>query len=112
VLQVIAQRLQSTLRSGDTVSRRSGDEFLILLLETTGAAAVAALAARIVTRLAEPCEVAGVTLAVTVSIGVAMSPDDGQSVAALLGNADMAMYAAKKGNRGALLYGALGPPKA
>jgi diguanylate cyclase (GGDEF)-like protein len=104
VLQIVAERLQASLRSGDTVSRRSGDEFL-LLLETTGIPAdVGGLASRIVRHVAEPCRIEGLTLTVNVSVGVATFPADGRSAKQLLENADLAMYAAKKRQAGALLY--------
>jgi diguanylate cyclase (GGDEF)-like protein len=100
VLQAAAQRLQSVVRAGDTVSRRSGDEFLLLMLEAKDRSSVAAFVARIAGVLAEPYEVDGAKVPVGASIGFALYPDDGRSAHALLKVADAAMYAAKKQKTG------------
>ena len=104
VLQLVAQRLQAVVRSGDTVSRRSGDEFLFLMLEAKDKANAEALALKIIEHIAQPCEISGVTVIVRPSIGVAVYPEDGQSAPELLKNADTAMYAAKGKKSGASLY--------
>jgi diguanylate cyclase (GGDEF)-like protein len=96
VLQVVAQRLQAAVRGGDTVSRRSGDEFLVLMVEAKDESSVAAFAARIVDNIGEACEIDGITLTVTASIGIALYPEDGRSPQELLNKADKAMYAAKR----------------
>ncbi len=96
VLQVVALRLQSIVRAGDTISRRSGDEFLVLMLEAKDRPNAAAFAARIADCVAEPHEVDGVKVSVRPSIGIALYPEDGGSAQALLKQADAAMYAAKK----------------
>lgn len=104
VLQMVAQRLQAVVRSGDTVSRRSGDEFLFLMLEAKDEANAEALALKMIEHIAQPCEIGGVTISVRPSIGVAIYPEDGQSAPELLKNADTAMYAAKQKKSGASLY--------
>ena len=104
VLQLVAQRLEAVVRSGDTVSRRSGDEFLFLMLEAKDEANAEALALKIIDQIAQPCEVGGVMVSVRPSIGVAIYPEDGQSAQELLKNADTAMYAAKGNKSGASLY--------
>ncbi len=104
VLQLVAQRLEAVVRSGDTVSRRSGDEFLFLMLEAKDDANAEALALKIIDHIAQPCEIGGVTISVRPSIGVAIYPEDGQSAPELLKNADTAMYAAKGKKSGASLY--------
>ena len=96
VLQMVAQRLQAAVRGGDTVSRRSGDEFLVLMVEAKDESSVAAFAARIVDNIGEACEIDGMTLTVTASIGIALYPEDGRSPQELLNKADKAMYAAKR----------------
>jgi diguanylate cyclase (GGDEF)-like protein len=105
VLQMVAGRLQGIVRKGDTVSRRSGDEFLFLMLEANDESNVAALASRLGDKIAEPYELDGAKVAVKASIGVALYPDDGRSAADLLKNADAAMYAAKRQNKGPVLFG-------
>lgn len=104
VLQLVAQRLKTFVRSGDTVSRRGGDEFLFLMLEAKDEDNAANLAAKIIDTIAQPCEVEGVQLTVRPSIGIALFPEDGQSMQELLKNADIAMYAAKQQKSGRALY--------
>jgi diguanylate cyclase (GGDEF)-like protein len=105
VLQTVAERLKTIVRSGDTVSRRSGDEFLFLMLEAKEDANVLALAARIGEALGKPYDIDGVTLTVQASVGIALYPDDARGPAELLQHADTAMYAAKEQRTGAVLYG-------
>ena len=107
VLQLVAQRLESSLRGGDTVSRRGGDEFLVLMLDIKDAMDAAVSAARIVESVGERCDIDGVALTVKISVGIAIYPDDGHSAQELTKNADRAMYAAKKRQTGALLYSEL-----
>ena len=104
VLQLVAQRLEAVVRSGDTVSRRSGDEFLFLMLEAKDEANAEALALKIIDHIAQPCEIGGVTVSVRPSIGIAIYPEHGRSAQELLKNADTAMYAAKGNESGASLY--------
>ncbi len=96
VLRSVAERLHAMVRAGDTVSRRSGDEFLLLMLEAKDRPNVEAFVARLARTVAEPCDVDGGTVRVRASIGFALYPEDGKSAAALLKLADVAMYAAKK----------------
>ena len=104
VLRLVAQRLKALVRGGDTVSRRSGDEFLFLMLEAKDENTAANLAAKIIDNIAEPYEFEGTMLTVSPSIGVALYPEDGQSEQELLKNADGAMYAAKQQKSGCALY--------
>lgn len=104
VLQIVAQRLESVVRRGDTVSRRSGDEFLFLMLEAKDEANVVALAKRIIAELSQPCDIDGVSVEVKASVGLALYPEDGHTTADLLEHADAAMYAAKENATGPALY--------
>lgn len=99
VLSTVAERLKSQIRSGDTVGRRSGDEFLLLMLEAKDRDNAAAFADKLVARLAEPIEMGQVSLSAKASVGIAMYPEDGQSAAELLKSADLSMYAAKRQKR-------------
>ena len=100
VLKEVGERLQAIVRGGDTVSRRSGDEFLVLMLETKDERSVAAFAARIAAKIGEPYEVGNDTMELTVSIGIALYPEAGRSSEKLLKQADVAMYAAKQKKNG------------
>lgn len=99
LLRIVAGRLGGLLREVDTVSRLGGDEFVLLLsgIETPGDAAE--VAAKILRTVAQPCEVAGQTLAVSSSVGIALYPEDGDSGDALIRASDAAMYRAKQAGR-------------
>ncbi len=95
VLLTVANRLKSFVRGGDTVSRWGGDEFVCLLLEVKQDDDVVRLAEKLVDRIAEPCEFDGTVLSITISIGIAIYPTDGETADILFKNADTAMYKAK-----------------
>jgi len=99
LLREVGSRLLATVRASDTVSRQGGDEFVILIsdMETTDAAGT--VARKVLKNLSDPFVIDGHELQVTPSIGVAIYPEDGSTIDALLKNADMAMYAAKDGGR-------------
>lgn len=100
VLREVARRLAGILRSVDRVARFGGEEFALILMQTERAAAMDV--ARRVCEIVEKDPVSigdGVTLKITVSAGVAISPADGKSSAALVGAADKALYAAKTRGR-------------
>ena len=85
VLRIMAQRLRSCVRSGDVVARQGGDEFVVLLPRTSRGA-VSYLAGLILDAVSQPCTIGGRELRVTCSIGVSLSPGDGEDIAALLRN--------------------------
>ncbi len=109
VLQMVAERLQEGIRAGDTVSRRSGDEFLFLMLEIKDESNAGELAARIVDKIAAPADIDGVSFTVRSSLGIAVYPEDGRSVQELLKNADAAMYVAKQQKQGSAFYSRIPP---
>jgi diguanylate cyclase (GGDEF)-like protein/PAS domain S-box-containing protein len=94
LLGEVARRLQGTLREVDTVARLGGDEFAVLLPGADGAGAEL-VAGKLLERLAEPCMVQGHELSMTMSIGIATYPSDGDDYEMLSRNADAAMYRAK-----------------
>lgn len=95
LLVEVARRLQACLRETDTVSRQGGDEFLLILTHIHDLAAVTGSAAKIVEALAAPYEIDGHILAVTVSVGIAVYPNDAKDTDTLMQRADTAMYHAK-----------------
>jgi diguanylate cyclase (GGDEF)-like protein/PAS domain S-box-containing protein len=99
LLQSVAKRLVSVVRSSDTVCRQGGDEFVILLAELEKAEDADICAKKIVNALATPHRIGQHDLSVTASIGSAIYPDDGRNVETLIRSADMALYAAKEGGR-------------
>ncbi len=106
IIQIVAERLQGVVRAEDTVSRRSGDEFLVLMLEAEGEATAAALAGRILASLAQECVVGELHLTVTASLGITIYPDDARSIEDLLRHADTAMYSAKRQDGNCVFYSA------
>lgn len=96
VLQTVAQRLQALLRASDTVARTGGDEFVLLLHQTDGADAVAAVAERIMIAINQPIHDHNTSMTVGASIGIALHPQHASQAAQLLTLADQAMYRAKR----------------
>jgi len=101
LLRSVARRLEGCVRHSDTVSRQGGDEFVVLLSEVQVAQDAALAAKKLLKAMAEPHLIGDHRLSVTVSIGISLYPDDGKDVAAILTNADSAMYHVKKGGRNA-----------
>ncbi|HEX6489481.1 MAG TPA: EAL domain-containing protein [Candidatus Dormibacteraeota bacterium] len=99
LLVLIAERLQSVVRPGDTLARMGGDEFAVLLPEEGGDAAATAVAERLLRTIAEGFDLGGTDVSPTASVGVATAEGDA-SAQTLLRNADLAMYAAKYGGKG------------
>jgi diguanylate cyclase (GGDEF)-like protein/PAS domain S-box-containing protein len=95
LLQSVAERLVTCVRSSDTVSRQGGDEFVVLLSQVEHAEDAAITARKMLTALSVPHSITEQTLQVTASIGVSIYPDDGLDGDALVKSADAAMYRAK-----------------
>ena len=106
LLQLVASRLQSTLREGDTIARLGGDEFAVLLPMVSGPAAAAGVAEKLVGALEAPFTIRTWTFDIDASIGIAVSPEHGDTVDALMQRADVAMYLAKESRTGFELYSA------
>lgn len=100
LLQEVARRLMSVVRTIDTVARFGGDEFVLLASSVVDVEDAPRLAARVIESLQPPVRVAGIDVHTSVSIGIAMYPADGASIEALLAHADAAMYSAKQQGRG------------
>ncbi len=96
LLRVVAERLKSVLREGDTIARMGGDEFTVLLSDLKHDGDAAKIAQKLLDTVAQPVRVEGHELYVTTSIGIALFPNDGDTAEALLKNADSAMYRAKE----------------
>ncbi len=99
LLQSVAQRLTACVRTSDTVCRLGGDEFVVLLSEIEHVDAAANCADKLLAAVAVPHVIGGHEVHVTMSIGISVCPDDGRDAEAMLKNADMAMYHAKKMGR-------------
>ena len=103
LLQQVAARLGDVLREFDLVARYGGDEFAVLLPGTSDIEG-AEVARRLLDSLSPPCVINGRLLSVGASVGLAVSPLHGRDPATLLKKADIAMYAAKRGRGGFVLY--------
>ena len=103
VLITVADRLRDCIRQIDTAARIGGDEFMILLPNVDAAGAEIA-ARRVLNAVSQPVIVDGMSFSLTVSIGIAMYPDDGNDADELTKNADSAMYAVKERGRADLRF--------
>lgn len=95
LLQEVAKRLKSCLRSSDTVARLGGDEFVVLLQELGQGEHEAAVARKILAAIAHPVTLCGEEFSISASIGISLYPQDGADEKTLEKNADSAMYRAK-----------------
>ncbi|WP_114227200.1 MULTISPECIES: putative bifunctional diguanylate cyclase/phosphodiesterase [Sphingomonas] len=108
LLAEVAKRLRAAVDVGDFVARLGGDEFAILLTEHVGPLRIDALSTRIFTALKQPFALAGRSVFVGTSIGVALSPHDATEVDQLLADADLALYSAKSAGGGGRAFFARG----
>jgi diguanylate cyclase (GGDEF)-like protein len=106
LLQRIGSRLHSVLRNGETVARLGGDEFAILLPEVADRQSVVPVVRRVLKVLEEPVVVGGLALQVEASIGIALFPEHGKTVDAVMRAADVAMYVTKEARSGYEFYDA------
>jgi diguanylate cyclase (GGDEF)-like protein len=100
LLVELAERLTGHVREGDVVARLGGDEFGLVLRGTADEKEAVEALARVRALLAEPLVVDDLPLAIEASVGFVLVPADGRDVDALMTKADVAMYAAKRGNLG------------
>jgi len=96
LLQVIGQRFRESLRAEDTVARQRNEQFIVLLPHLDDAQHAGVVAAKLLATLDRPVRVGDEDLYVTASIGIATSPNDGDTFDALVHNADLAMYRARQ----------------
>ena len=99
VLVEIAQRIQNTIRGGDTVARLGGDEFVILLLGLEKGEECVSTLIRLLDAIANPIFVNEKSYSVSASIGVSIYPLDDEDPDTLLRHADQAMYVAKQSGK-------------
>jgi diguanylate cyclase (GGDEF)-like protein/PAS domain S-box-containing protein len=99
LLRAVAEDLAMVVRVGDTVARVGGDEFTILLPSIADDSDALAAAERILEVTKRTRQINGQEFAVTASIGLTLSPQDGVDAETLLRNADIAMYRAKESGR-------------
>jgi len=93
LLEEIARRLASSVRQEDMVARFGGDEFIIILKKVNVAEKIAQ---KVSLSMISPVEINGKEMRVTISIGIALYPQDGKTVRVLISAADKALYKAKE----------------
>ncbi len=104
LLKAVARRLKDCVRASDTLSRQGGDEFLIVMPGVESPEAAAPVLDKIREHIQHPFEIDGNELTTSVSIGVALYPDNGRDFDTLLKKADTAMYRAKEQGRNAYRF--------
>lgn len=100
LLKQVAQRLMRAVGDAGLVGRLGGDEFKVVLPNEAGRDRLTDLSKSIIESLSQPYFIAGSSISIGCSIGVAIAPDDGTDSETLIRNADLALYAAKADGRG------------
>ena len=95
LLVAVARRLGRAVRSGTLVARIGGDEFTVLMPNVDGVARAEKLAERICASLSSPFRLGRNEVAISTSVGIAMSGEAGVDAGELMRRADVAMYKAK-----------------
>ena len=99
LLQQVARRLSSCIRTADTLVRLGGDEFVVMLSAVNAQKTAGATAMRILETFKTPFDVDGRRIYAGISIGIAVYPDDASDLEGVLRSADTAMYQAKARGR-------------
>ncbi|SNS26911.1 diguanylate cyclase (GGDEF) domain-containing protein [Granulicella rosea] len=99
LLQTVAERLRALAGQNDCFARLGGDEFAFLLADIGDDTAAAQTCRRIVAALEDPMLLPGLTLQTTLSMGMAVYPNDGRDQESLYKAADLALYEVKRGGR-------------
>ena len=100
VLREAADRIRACCkRDLDTISRKGGDEFCVIITGCEGKEQLSAIAEQLLLRFTQPFQLADILVGVTTSIGISMFPDNGTEMKELEIASDRAMYAAKKAGR-------------
>ena len=105
VLTTVAERLLSSVRGGDTVSRMGGDEFVLIIDQINSRDELRHVCQRVLTSVGADIELEpGVRVRTTPSIGVSQYPQDGVEAESLIASADKAMYFAKKNQKNQFVF--------
>ena len=99
LLKCVADRLLGAVREEDTVARLGGDEFMIALWHVNGLEDTGMVAEKLIDVVAQPYEIEGHTVTVTISAGASIYPQHGEDADALMRSADVALYEAKRSGK-------------
>jgi diguanylate cyclase (GGDEF)-like protein len=99
LLKKVADRLLGAVREEDTVARLGGDEFMVSLWHVNGLEDTANVAAKLIEVVAEPYEIDGHEVTITISAGASIYPHHGEDSDALMKSADVALYEAKRSGK-------------
>lgn len=104
LLMIVADRLRALVRETDTIARMGGDEFVIVQAPISDPAEATTLAQQIIAWISEPYDIEDQQATVGTSIGIAVSPGDGDTPDKMLRHADLALYRAKSDGRGTFRF--------
>ena len=104
LLKTVAERLRAVIRVDDVVARLGGDEFVVVQSGVSDNHQAKDFAPRIILALTAPIQFKEHELRATVSIGVALAPEHGNSPERLLKSADLALYKAKADGRNCIRF--------
>lgn len=99
LLKTVAERLQECVRTGDTLARQGGDEFVVVISSSEVSEHASSIAAKILEAVSRPFVIREHEFVISCSIGISVYPRDGGDVEALVKHADIAMYRAKEQGR-------------
>lgn len=99
LLNLVAKRIQKTIRGNDWAARLGGDEFVVVTRNIPNPMDACLMAARLVTALSRPYQIGGLELQCTASVGVACAPLHAKNSQTLMKCADLALYSAKGDGR-------------
>ena len=104
LLVATGARVQAILRDADTVARLGGDEFLVLVPDVVNELQAEEIAERLVRAISQPHVLSGRKVVARCSVGIVVFPENGDTVASLMANADNAMYQAKATGQGSAIF--------
>lgn len=104
LLREVGRRLAANLGERGMVGRLSGDEFLVLIPGVIGTSGAAHTAQSLMAAVAAPIALGEMNMSVSISLGIAMCPGDGDTFDLLFARADAALHAAKRGGRAAYQF--------
>jgi diguanylate cyclase (GGDEF)-like protein len=100
LLKQVAQRLIKVVGNKERICRLGGDEFQVMLPDVDDRGRLGDMAGQIIKMLSEPYSIEGNRCTIGTSVGIAVSPYDGETVDDVVRNADLALYSAKHTGRG------------